>query len=89
MSEFAKLFGSGDDQMVVMIQSNEKGDPEVRVYFQPKDIGVCSFALVFSDTDNGWIAAEKAFESVDEKKARRFVGQFIGRPEVVIKRKSK
>jgi hypothetical protein len=75
MSDFAKLFGSGEDQIVVMIQSDDEGDPEVRLFYQPKDLGVCSLAIGFPDTDDGWDHAEKAFAKMDEKRVRGMVSK--------------
>jgi hypothetical protein len=80
MSEFAKLFGTGDDQVLVMIQGGEEGDPEVRTFFQPKDLGVCSVAMKFTDSDAGWDSAEAAFDKIDEAKARAIVDKIAMEP---------
>lgn len=69
---FAKLFGSGDNQVLVKIDSNDNG-PEVRFYTEPPGMGVCSFAAGFSDSDEGWDRAEALFDSVTEEKARDFI----------------
>lgn len=72
MSDFAKLFGTGDDQIVILIKANdETSNPEVRLFFQPKALGVCSVAIGFKDTDKGWDLAEEAFEKMDETAARK------------------
>jgi hypothetical protein len=73
---FAKLFGTGDDQVLVKIDSNEKG-PEVRFYFKPRGMGVCALASSFEDSDEGWDAAEEAFAQVDEATARRIANEIL------------
>jgi hypothetical protein len=70
MSEFAKLFGEGDEQILVMLQSDDEGKPEIRTFFQPPDLGVCSIAIAFDDSDRGWALAEEGFRKMDEPKAR-------------------
>lgn len=75
---FAKLYGSDDDQVLVMLNTDEKNDPCVSFYFQPKDLGVCSFNIGFRDTDDGWDQAEAVFADIDEEKARLAVKEAIG-----------
>ncbi len=69
---FAKLYGEGDNQVLVKLDEGEEG-PEVRYYFQPPDLGVCSVAAVFPDTDEGWDRAQAAFDRTTEEIARRVV----------------
>ena len=67
---FAKLFERPMyGQVLAKLDVNENGDPELRWYVQPPDLGVCSFALGFKDTDDGWDAAEAAFNGADEATA--------------------
>ena len=70
---FAKLYGVGDGQILVKIDEAEDGAPEVRFYFQPPGLGVCSMALKFQDSYDGWDKAEAAFEAVTEDSARAAV----------------
>ena len=75
MSEFAKLYESGSDQVLVLIQAGDEG-PEVRVFFYPEDLGLglCSGALQWeTDNDEDWRKAERAFELMSEEKARGMV----------------
>ena len=65
---FAKLYTNENNQILVKIEGAD-GGPEVRFYFEPKDLGVCSFALSFDDSDEGWDKAEEFFEKIDEKMA--------------------
>jgi hypothetical protein len=72
--EFAKLFGAGDDQVLVKKDADQKGNPEVRFYFVPKKpegLGVCSIAIGWKDdSDDSWAHCDMAFESVTEELAR-------------------
>lgn len=71
---FAKLYGDGDDQILVKLDSNDdSGEPEVRFYSAFPDVGVCSIAVGFKDTDLGWSAAEKAFSNITEILAKEAV----------------
>lgn len=78
---FAKLYGNDDNQVLVKLDQGEDG-PEVRFYFKPDGLGVCSVASEFEDTDEGWDAAESAFEKVNEEMAISTVGkmkaEFVG-----------
>ncbi len=67
---FAKLFGGPDDQVLVKLDSAESGSPEVRLFFEPVGLGVCSIALGFEDSEDGWAKAETAFASMNEVEAR-------------------
>jgi hypothetical protein len=72
MPEFAKLYGSGDDQILVMRQHNDEEDQaEIRFFIRPKNdfFGVCSVALGFDDDK----IADEAFKKVTEESARKAV----------------
>jgi hypothetical protein len=70
MSGFAKLFGQGDGQVLVKLDTNDEDNPEVRVYCKPVGLGVCSAAWSWNDdSDASWEKAEKSFASIDEEKA--------------------
>ena len=73
---FAKLYPAEElGQVLVKIDANEKGGIEVRYFFEPKGLGVCSVALEFIDDEDGsaWDKAEAAFNNVDEESAVQFV----------------
>lgn len=72
---FAKLFESTKyGQILVKLDTHhEDHTPEVRFYVQPKNLGVCSFAIGFKDDDQGWELAEQAFEKVDLSRAEEGV----------------
>ncbi|WP_026600524.1 hypothetical protein [Methylomonas sp. 11b] len=72
---FAKLYGPDDHQVLVKLDEGDEG-PEVRFYFKPAGLGICSSALIFKDdTDDAWEKAEAAFASIDEQKAMAVVGE--------------
>lgn len=67
---FAKLYDTDKGQIVVMLQSNDEGNPEIRFFVEPPGLGVCSMAFSFDgDDDNTWNAAEASFDKVDEAMA--------------------
>lgn len=79
---FAKLFETDVGQILVKKDSGEDG-PEVRFYFQPEGLGVCSVAFNgFGDDENGWDAADMTFETIDAQDAvnivRPAINQFCG-----------
>lgn len=66
---FARAFGTGDDQVVVIMQAGDEG-PELRAFAQPKGLGVCSIAVSYTDDDAGWDKCEEQFALIDESRAR-------------------
>lgn len=71
MDKFAKLFEFDDiGQVLVTLEGGDEG-PEVRVKFKPKNLGVCSIKLSFTndDEDKAWTDAETTLENMDEAKA--------------------
>lgn len=67
MSDFCKVFRHEKyGQILAKIDANDDGIPEVRWYVQPPDLGVCTIAVSFTDDDEGWALADKAFEKSDD-----------------------
>jgi hypothetical protein len=67
---FAKLFERpGYGQVLAKLDADDAGAPELRWYAKPPGMGVCSFALGFGDSDEGWDAAERAFERAGDDEA--------------------
>lgn len=67
---FAKLFERPNyGQVLAKLDADDEGAPELRWYAKPPGLGVCSFALGFGDSDEGWDAAERAFERAGEDEA--------------------
>ncbi len=74
MEIFAKVYAvEGIGQIVVMQDTNDEGNPAVKYFFKPKDLGVCAVALGFKDDDAGWQRCEKAFENTTEQLAADLV----------------
>ncbi len=66
---FAKLFETDRGQILVKLDRDDEGDPEVRVYCEPDGCGPSSCAVGWDDDEAGWDAAEKVFAEMDEKTA--------------------
>ena len=64
---FAKLFETQMGQVVVMKQGDRDNVPEVRFFYEPSGLGVCSIAVSFDD--DSWEAADEAFNNVTEEMA--------------------
>jgi len=73
---FAKVFGNGRDQILIKLDSGDKG-PEVQVFFRPTNLGVCCLSIKFTDDDSGWRKAESAFAEFDEPMARGYIAPAI------------
>jgi len=75
---FAKLYETEEHgQILVMLDSNdENGRPQVKVYFEPDNLGVCSVGLNYNSDiteDEQWSAAEKSFNNFTEEFASGIV----------------
>jgi hypothetical protein len=79
MSNFAKLFQFEDLGQVLVKLDEEESGPEIRLYFQPPGLGVCSSAFSYSDDQHGdaWDKAELAFETMCETRAHSIVSELI------------
>lgn len=79
METFAKLFELEEIGQVLVKLDEEDNGPEVRIYFMPKGLGVCSSAFSFSDDEDesAWDKAEEAFAMVDAEKAEVIVQQIL------------
>lgn len=64
---FAKLFETEEfGQILVKLDASpDEHEPEVRFYVNPPDLGVCSFAAGYPDSDEGWDAAQACFDKCD------------------------
>lgn len=70
VSTFCKLFETEKHgQILVKLDGNNEGAPEVRFYAAPEGLGVCSVAALYTDDDAGWDRAEEYFARVDQTKA--------------------
>ena len=82
MSTFAKMFDSEKyGQLVLFKQDNdESGSPELRVFVQPAGLGVCSVALEYEDSDDGWDKCEAHFDKADLNFVERVAQCLYGPP---------
>ena len=73
---FAKLFDNPKyGQILVKRDVNTEEAPEVRIYFSPPEMGVCSVAFGFADSEDGDKKADKCFYEMDESKAADVVAK--------------
>ena len=66
---FAKLYETGDGQILVKIGARDDGCPEVKFYAETRELGVCATSVIFEDCEEGWHNAEDLFERTDERLA--------------------
>lgn len=85
---FAKLYESGIYGQILVKRgsSNEECAPEVRFYFKPPGLGLCSTALTFNDNDEGNDSADELFERVTLELAEETVGNLIAEFETMVGR---
>ena len=79
MADFAKLFHFDEiGQVLLKLDDGDEG-PEVRIYFQPENLGVCSTAFNFAEDEKGteWDKAEKAFALLDSEKVKSIVSNVL------------
>ena len=68
--EFAKLFDRpAYGQVLLKLDVDDEGRPELRWFAHPPGVGVCSLAFGFEDDDAGWGDARRAFDQATEKSA--------------------
>lgn len=72
---FAKMFNSSKFGQLLALRSteNDQGNPEVRVFCEPQQLGVCSGALIFNDSEAGFDAQEKALRELTLERAEKLV----------------
>jgi hypothetical protein len=76
---FAKLFETKIGQILLKVEASEdNGNPEVKFYFEPEELGVCSMSFTQrDDSDSSWDAAYDFFNSIDEDIAYKTVKKVI------------
>ena len=71
--DFAKLFGRGKDQILVVIEQNDETDDadahRVKISYNTHhpDLAICSYSIEFGSE----AAARKSFDAIDEKAASK------------------
>jgi len=66
---FAKLYNTQVGQVLIKLDEGPKEVPEVRFYFKPQGMGVCSVAYTFDKTEQGYMDCEKLFHESNELQA--------------------
>lgn len=77
MEKFAKLFEFDDiGQVLVMLDVDQDDDekPEIKFYFKPEGLGVCSVGTVGTDS---WEIAERRFNLLEADRAHAVVKAVI------------
>lgn len=76
---FAKLFETEVGQILVKVDTGEDAMPEVRIYFEPEGLGVCSTAFTWTNESESkqWNNADSAFEELTEEKCVSIVGNVL------------
>lgn len=65
---FAKLFEHKEaGQVLVKKDENDEGFMEIRFFIEPKDLGVCSVAISFTNIETADEACEEVFEGLDKE----------------------
>lgn len=75
MEAFAKIFETEQTQILVKLDVDDEDRPEVRLYYIPPGLGVCSVAIGFKETD--WDEAQKTFDKMDHKTASKVVDEVM------------
>ena len=75
---FAKLYDTEVGQILVKIDDGDDG-AEVRFYFEPEKLGVCSIAITWGqdDKETQWKKADAAFEKITKDVATKLVKRTI------------
>lgn len=71
---FAKIFDSKKHGQIVAIkQKNDEELPEIKVFFYPEGLDVCSIGIGFTDDDDGWEKRDRGFEALTVKEAEVWI----------------
>ena len=84
MIKFAKLYETRLGQILVKQDDGENG-AEVKIYFTPEKLGVCSVGLNWpkDDCETQWEKADSAFEKMTEESAVSMVSEVLEKMGVV------
>ena len=71
---FSKTFNSQKHgQIVVMRAASEYLEPEIRVHFKPKHLGICTITSQYESSEE----ADVEFEKVDQQRAEKVVAEAV------------
>ena len=80
MQKFAKLFETEDyGQLLLMMNNDEKGNPETTLYFTAEGLAVCSISVygTVNASDAAFELVEKLFNRFDESAAIKTVKTIV------------
>ncbi len=73
-NNFAKIFQSeAFGQILVKKDDNDQDDPEIRFFFNPDQLGICSLAVAFKNVENQDKAQKEVFEGLTLEKVEGVV----------------
>ncbi len=74
MNNFAKLFDSAKyGQLVLMLDTDDDGEPKISVYAKPPELGVCNAGLTFAG-ESGEENAQAVFCAMELEDAEKLAG---------------
>ncbi len=89
MSDFAKIFNSEKfGQICVIWQESDSEDigMEIRFFCQPEGFGVCSAALSYENSEDGYALSENAFNNkVDLELSEKAASQLFDTVDEMVK----
>ena len=74
---FAKLFESDRFGQILVVMDRGDDGPQVTFSVEPTNLGVCSMAPGFDDTDEGWDRAEKLLTECDQAMAEKMAASIF------------
>lgn len=76
---FCKIYDTDLGQILVKKDSCDDTDnPELRFYFEPKELGICQMALKMKDdSESSWECMDRLFDDMTEENAYRTVKNII------------
>ena len=78
---FAKIYETEIGQILITKDTHaESCNPEVRTYFEPEGLGVCSIsATMKDDSEDSWSNVDKLFDNMTEEEAVKAVKSVINK----------
>jgi hypothetical protein len=75
--DFAKVFGTGRRQVVVIRRANDDGEPELRLFYDPQmpGVGVCEVGLTMKSEK----AAAEAFDKCTAEEVEKYVAKVVAK----------
>lgn len=82
MNTFAKIFDNTKyGQVLVKLDTNDEHQPEIRFFFHPDQLDVCSMAILFKNEETCDENSERAFLELTEEKVEKAIGLSVEETE--------